>query len=316
MSSNDPRHLVSIIMNCLNCEKYLREALNSVYAQTYLHWEIIFWDNASTDGSGEIAQSYDHRLRYFKGEETIPLGAARNKALEQARGEYIAFLDCDDLWLPEKLEKQIPLFEDPEVGLVFCDTIFFNDNNYEERLYSRRKYGTGKCFSALLMDNFLAMPSVVIRRMALNEQSEWFDPCFSMNEEADLFIRIAYKWHLAMVNEPLAKWRIHPGSLTWHKFSGFADELGEMLGKYKRLFPNFTQTFAREIRIFERRLAVIRAKDAIASDNLPLARSCLAPYVLSNLKALILYLITYLPKNKALSLINKFSIMKLNPHQY
>jgi hypothetical protein len=166
------------------------------------------------------------------------------------------------------------------------------------------------------MDNFLAMPSVVIRRRALDEQREWFDPGFSMNEEADLFIRIAYNWHLAMVNEPLAKWRIHPGSLTWHKFSGFADELGEMLKKYKRIYPNFTQTYDREIRFFERRLAVIRAKDAIASNNLLLARSCLAPYVFSNLKALMLYLITYLPKNKALSLINKFSIMKLNPHQY
>ena len=114
MSGKAPRPLVSIIMNCWNCEKYLREALDSVYAQTYPHWEIIFWDNASTDQSGEMARSYDHRLRYFKGEVTIPLGAARNKALEQAKGEFIAFLDCDDAWLPEKLEKQIPLFADPQ----------------------------------------------------------------------------------------------------------------------------------------------------------------------------------------------------------
>jgi glycosyltransferase involved in cell wall biosynthesis len=316
MSGNSSRPLVSIIMNCWNCEKYLREAIDSVYAQTYPHWEIIFWDNASTDRSGEVARSYDERLRYFQGETTVPLGAARNHALEQARGEYIAFLDCDDVWLPEKLEKQVPLFEDPKVGLVFCDTIYFNDASYAERLYSRRRYATGKCFAALLMDNFLAIPSVVIRRSALKEQKEWFDPRFSMNEEADLFIRIAYKWHLAMVYEPLAKWRIHPGSLTWQKFSGFADELEEMLSKYKRIFPNFTQRFAREIRVFERRLAVIRAKDAIAGDNLPLARTCLAPYVFSNLKTLMLYLITCLPKNKALSLINRFSIIKLNPNQY
>jgi len=313
MSCNAPRPLVSIIMNCWNCEKYLREALDSVYAQTYPHWEIIFWDNASTDHSGEIARSYDHRLRYFKGEATIPLGAARNKALEQAGGEYIAFLDCDDLWRPEKLEKQIPLFDDPEVGLVFCDTVYFNDSNYAERLYSRRKYATGQGFAALLMDNFLAMPSVVIRRGALIEQGEWFDPRFSMNEEADLFLRIAYTWTLAMVNEPLAKWRIHPGSQTWNKFSVFADELVEMVAKYKSIFPNFAQRYAREIRILEGRGAVIRAKDAIVSDNLPFARSCLAPYVFLNAKTFILYVITYLPKNIALALINKFSMMKLTP---
>jgi glycosyltransferase involved in cell wall biosynthesis len=311
MSGKAPSPLVSIIMNCWNCEKYLREALDSVYAQTYSHWEIIFWNNASTDHSGEIARSYDHRLRYFKGEATIPLGAARNKALEQVGGEYIAFLDCDDVWLPEKLEKQIPLFDDPKVGLVYCDTIYFNDTNYAERLYNHRKYITGQGFAALLMDNFLAMPSVVIRRKALVEQREWFDPRFSMNEEADLFLRIAYTWTLAMVDEPLAKWRIHPGSQTWNKFSAFADELGEMVVKYKSIFPNFAKRYAREIRILESRGAVIRAKDAIVSDNLPSARRYLAPYVFSNVKVLFLYIITYLPKNMALALINRFSMIKL-----
>ena len=74
---------VSIVMNCLNGEKYLRESIDSVYGQTYKNWEIIFWDNNSTDKSAEIANSYDSRLRYFKGELTISLGAARNKALEK-----------------------------------------------------------------------------------------------------------------------------------------------------------------------------------------------------------------------------------------
>ncbi len=124
---SDPRSpLISVIMNCLNCAKYLKEAIDSVYAQTYTNWEIIFWDNASTDRSAEIARSYDGRLRYFRGSETVPLGEARNRALEQARGEFIAFLDCDDLWMPQKLEKQLPLFDDPEVGLVFSDSIIFN----------------------------------------------------------------------------------------------------------------------------------------------------------------------------------------------
>lgn len=304
--------LVSVIMNCLDCARYLREAIDSVYSQTYPNWEIIFWDNASTDSSAEIARSYDARLRYFRGEETIPLGAARNQALKQARGEYLAFLDCDDLWLPQKLAKQIPLFNDPEVGLVFCDTIYFNDSNYAERLYNLRKYATGRCFSSLLMDNFMAMPSVVIRQKALSEQSEWFDPRFSMNEEADLFIRIAYTWKIAMVNEPMAKWRLHHSSLTWRNFAGFADEYVEMLAKYRSIFPDFTQRYAREIRTLENRIAVIRAKDALRSDDFFTARTHLSPYALSNLRSLVLYLITYFPKNIATSLINKFSAIRFS----
>ena len=99
--------LVSIIMNCYNGEKYLREAIDSVYSQTYQNWEIIFWDNASTDNSEKIAKSFDSKLRYFKGRETIPLGQARNKALNECKGKFIAFLDCDDLWLNEKLDYQM-----------------------------------------------------------------------------------------------------------------------------------------------------------------------------------------------------------------
>ena len=104
---NKYQPLVSVIMNCYNGEKYLREAIDSVYAQTYKNWEIIFWDNASTDTSAEITNTYDSKLRYFKGEKTIALGAARNKALEKCSGEYISFLDVDDMWIEEKLELQV-----------------------------------------------------------------------------------------------------------------------------------------------------------------------------------------------------------------
>ena len=85
--------LVSVVMNCYNGEKYLKEAIESVYAQTYRNWEIIFWDNASTDNSKRIAKSFDSKLHYFLGERTITLGAARNKALSKCNGDYIAFLE-------------------------------------------------------------------------------------------------------------------------------------------------------------------------------------------------------------------------------
>jgi len=118
---------VSVIMNCLNGEKYLKEAIDSVYAQTYKNWEIIFWDNASTDRSAEIAISYDARLKYFKGDATIPLGAARNKALEQTKGKFVAFLDCDDLWMPEKLEKQVYILEHSTYPLCYSGGFRINE---------------------------------------------------------------------------------------------------------------------------------------------------------------------------------------------
>ena len=129
---------VSVIMNCLNCSKYLREAIDSVYAQTYKNWEIIFWDNASTDNSAEIAKSYDEKLRYFRGEKTVPLYAARNLALKQAKGKYIAFLDCDDYWLPQKLERQVEIFEsDKNIGLVYSNVEILERSGFRRKKFNK-----------------------------------------------------------------------------------------------------------------------------------------------------------------------------------
>ena len=113
--------LVSVIINCFNGEKYLREALDSIITQTYNNWEIIFWDNQSTDKSAEIFKSFkDSRLKYYCASSHADiLYEARNYALKKTNGDFIAFLDVDDWWLPNKLEKQIPLFDDPDVGLVY-----------------------------------------------------------------------------------------------------------------------------------------------------------------------------------------------------
>ena len=88
----DSKLLISIIINCFNGEKFLRETIDSVVNQTYTNWEIIFWDNQSTDSTAEIVQSYkDNRIRYFYAPNHTPLGEARNLAMKEARGDYIGF---------------------------------------------------------------------------------------------------------------------------------------------------------------------------------------------------------------------------------
>lgn len=241
--------LVSVVMNCYNSERYLREAIDSVYAQTRGDWEIVFFDNASTDRSGEIANSYDGRLRYFRNPTTIPLGAARNAALAQCRGKLIAFLDCDDLWLPGKLEKQIPLFDDPEVGLVFSNnTLFATDGTWRPNFRTGSDYAVGRCFGPLLRRYFLAIPTVVVRRAALNGLQEWFDPDFSVCEEVDLFLRLAHDWKLAMCEESLAAYRVHGASETWQKSERFLAEALLILDKYRALYPEFEKDYAGEAR--------------------------------------------------------------------
>ena len=231
---------VSIVMNCRNSARYLDEALDSVYAQTFSDWEIVFWDNASTDESAAIARQRDSRLRYFRSEEVLTLGAARNRALDQCRGEFIAFLDTDDAWLPSKLEKQLALFGDPEVGLVYSNCVIFTDGGARRLHYrSRAGYAVGHCFDELLSRYFLAMPAVMLRRAALGARPDWFDEAFSVSEEGDLFLRIAQRWKLAMVPEVLARYRVHAGSESRQRAERFLAEGMQILAKLRATVPGF-----------------------------------------------------------------------------
>ncbi|MDP7196649.1 MAG: glycosyltransferase, partial [SAR202 cluster bacterium] len=237
MVENSP--IVSVVMNCLNCEDYVREAIESVYAQTFTDWEIIFWDNNSIDKSAKIAKSFDSRLKYYKSDTTDLLGKARNKALNCCTGNYIAFLDCDDLWLPKKLENQIPIFENSEIGIVYCDSIFFNDEKDLYRLYSKEKPLRGHVFKGLLDKYILSMETVVIRKSALEDLDHYFDETFSMAEETDLFLRIAYNWSIDYVDEPLAKWRMHDKSESQLNSYLVPKEKELILQKLSKIFPDF-----------------------------------------------------------------------------
>lgn len=117
--------LVSIIMPSYNTARYLKDTIQSVLAQTYKKWELLIVDDCSTDNTDEIfATIKDNRIRYFKNEKNSGAAVSRNKALQEARGQWIAYLDSDDLWMPEKLERQIDFME--KNGYIFSYT------NYEE----------------------------------------------------------------------------------------------------------------------------------------------------------------------------------------
>lgn len=253
--------LVSIIMNCFNSDKYLREAIDSVYAQTYTNWEIIFWDNVSTDSSAVIARSYqDGRMRYFRGETNVPLGHARNFAIEKSRGEFIAFLDCDDLWMPEKLERQIPLFlADEEVGLVYSDTYFFNGQGFQQQLYANRKPYRGHCFPELLNHYLISLETAVVRKSALDSLDHWFDVSFNMIEEFDLFVRIGLNWKIDFAPNVLAKWRVHGESLSWKEPDFFVQETRKMLEKLQAI-PKIRQSYIHDMGLAWHALALSEAK--------------------------------------------------------
>jgi len=241
--------LVSIIMNCHNSSQYLSQALDSVYQQTFADYEIIFWDNVSTDNSAEIALSYGEPLRYFRGNDFLPLGAARSKAVAEARGKYIALLDCDDIWLPEKLEKQVALFEsDADLALVYSDCYFIDAlNNIIFNSFSKLRPYAGDVFFNLIKSNFIICPSIVFKKTAL-EEAGGFRNELQHCEEWDLCLRIALKHKVSYIPVPLAMYRKYEGNMGKQNWERAQNETLEVLGYNLSLLEKLSPKEAREIR--------------------------------------------------------------------
>lgn len=247
------RPLVTVIMNCFNGERYLREAIDSVYAQSYAHWEILFWDNASVDGSPAIANSYDAKLKYYRGEKTVPLYAARNFALAQAAGDYIAFLDCDDFWFPNKLKVQLDAFErNRNIGLVYTNVDILEFSGNGRRKFNRSQ-PSGKIFSHLLKNYNINLVTVMIRREVLNSLDRMFDSSMMISGDADLFLRIAHGCEVAYLPETTAVYREHRLNYSTRLIDNMIGENERVLENLDRVHADFFQTYGKEIASFRRR---------------------------------------------------------------
>ena len=235
---------VSVIINCLNGERYLSEAMDSVFAQTFKDWEIIFWDNASIDQSGDIAKGYGDRVRYFKSETTTSLGRARNLALSHAQGEYVALLDCDDIWLPRKLEKQLKILDrNPDVALCYSNSRFFNSGGDLYDHFSQARPWRGMAFGQLLESNFISSETMVFRRSALETLDQVFDEDLTMVMDYDLTLRLAHIYPIDYVEEALSKWRMHEGSESSRKRFLIPRENRLMLERLIRAYPDLVTSY-------------------------------------------------------------------------
>lgn len=242
--------MVSVIMNCYNSDKYLREAIDSVYAQTYSSWEIIFFDNASIDKSAEIAKSYDRRLRYFRNPNTVPLGQARNLAIANARGKYIAFLDCDDVWLSQKLEKQVEAAEkDDGIGLVYTDSHRIRSNGTRFSLFSYdHKPVNGQIPLDWFIEDCVISPfsSIMVRKDACDD-IQGFSQDVTFSEEYEFYIKLAEKkYAVKYIHIPLTEYRWHENNWTWKRDECILEWI-QLVDRFLERRPEFKTRFPKRV---------------------------------------------------------------------
>ena len=211
--NNQP--LVSIIMNCYNGEIFLKEAIDSVINQTYKNWELIFWDNKSEDKSAEIFKSYkDTRLKYFCANEHTTLYKARNFAIDKSSGDFISFLDTDDLWVIRKLELQMNYFANDKVGLVFSNYWLLKKDTSKKKLATKKKLPRGNIYNKFLENYVVAILTVVMRKNYYLKLKKKFDERFSIVGDFDLFFRLSEICMFESIQKPLAFYRLHGKNLS------------------------------------------------------------------------------------------------------
>ncbi len=264
--------IISIIMNCYNAALTLSQSLDSVLAQSYKHYEIIFFDSASTDNSLAIAQNYSkhfEKMQCIAHVENITLGQARNYALHWAKGDYIAFLDCDDLWLPDKLSLQVAYMQEhPNVNLLCTDTENFYNKGKPSlgKIFTRAKPERGYVFVELIQRQWISLSSVMLRHEALRDLDkklnfprltsgviQYFDSKLSVCHEADLFYKLAYYGQFDFLPQLLTRRRIHAFNLTLTQAQLWHVETHYILQKLCQTLPNFTLDYPQLIILLKRR---------------------------------------------------------------
>jgi glycosyltransferase involved in cell wall biosynthesis len=221
--SNSRQPLVSVIVPAHNAEGTLAEAVESALAQTYPDIEVIIVDDGSSDTTPRVAECLGKkpRVRAFRQDNAGP-AAARNRGIAEARSEYVAFLDADDLWLPEKTAKQLELFRKaPDLGLVYClrrgrildENRQWTDDEARNRRYERATYYRGNCFRQMVEHVCISLSSAMVPRAVLDAVGT-FDTELVTAEDRHLYARIAHDYPIDYVDEPLVVMRRHGSNLS------------------------------------------------------------------------------------------------------
>ena len=201
--------LVSVLVASYNHGRFLRSAIDSCLQQTHPDTEVVVVDDGSTDESLRVLDRYGPRLKVVR-QENRGVSAARNRGVKESRGELVSFLDSDDAWLPDKIARQVTLFDRPSVGMVYCQLRLVDEKGGS--LGTMPPGLSGRVLEELALLRGPGVPaagsSAMVRRAVLDEVGG-FDESLSTSADWDLWRRIACRHEIELVPEPLVLYRQH-----------------------------------------------------------------------------------------------------------
>jgi len=206
--------LVSVIIPCYNGEKFIGEAIESVINQTYQNLELIIVNDGSTDNSKEIIDKYrtDQRIKYVQHDANKGIAKTKNTGIRLARGDYLAFLDQDDVWLPNKLEMQVNCFKDQEedVGMVCTGMIFTDEKLKSQRIFMGFKDDNQKeLIKSLYLQPTNSSGIMMVKKNCFSKVG-FFDEGLYGWDDFEMWMRIASQYKIKYIRKAVVKKRMHP----------------------------------------------------------------------------------------------------------
>ncbi|MBI5741425.1 MAG: glycosyltransferase [Nitrospirae bacterium] len=242
--------LVSINLCCYNSEKYLRETLQSIADQTYKNWELVIVNDGSRDSTESIIFEFrdrGHRVVYHY-QENRGISASRNKAIELSRGDYIAFIDHDDVWRPGLLTRQLAAFDEDTI-LVYGNYLMRDMTTGREYMPfdPDREFHSGRLTARLVRKNLILIETAVVRTEAVRRLGQPFDPKLLMADDIDFLLRLSLTGNFRYTREICMIYRMHPENVTNTKRHYYVHDLSYMLQKYSnRLDRRMLRDLARQ----------------------------------------------------------------------
>jgi glycosyltransferase involved in cell wall biosynthesis len=200
---------ISIIVNCYNGEKYLKKCISSILNQKFKDFEIIFYDNCSTDNSKKILDEFSNKkIKYFHSDTKLSLYKARNEAIKKSSGSLIAFLDTDDWWDENYLSSKESFFIKKEYDFFYSNVLLFYEKNNNFKKYKNIKFPDGIIYEALVKDYFIIISGLIIKKEIL-EKEIYFNENYNIIGDYDLLMRISKYANAKSFNDPLVYYRLH-----------------------------------------------------------------------------------------------------------
>jgi glycosyltransferase involved in cell wall biosynthesis len=252
----------------------VRETLDSALAQTYGNLEIIAVNDGSTDDTGDILTSYGDRIKVLT-QENAGQTVAKINGIAAATGDYIAFLDSDDLWDPAKIGRQVELMEaSPETGVCYTAGHVVDGSGNRLSAFHGSASHRGDCFEELLLNNDIVASSVMVRREAIDKVGS-FDPVLRACENWELWARIASEYLVDCVDEPLTFYRKH-GSNMSSKIGHMRDYRLQVVAKNEARYAGRSARIDRVLKLAYYRAHISFGKVYLGQLSLPEARAELA----------------------------------------